>query len=190
MMTKEKLADLQTRGREALERAKALEQAARAEGRQFTPGEQAEHDRELKTTESLLEQIRQGKHDLAILEQTRELSAVLGGGLTDANGVPFPQSGAGPHDKTRRLSFKGMGATMAGRILGGEKALSPSGAAVVSQEFTADPVSLGKPALSLLDVIPVIQHATPEISYLRQTTRTNNAAVVNANALNPRACIR
>jgi Phage capsid family len=38
-------------------------------------------------------------------------------------------------------------------------------------------VALGKPALSLLDVIPVITHSTPEISYLRQVTRTNNAAV-------------
>jgi hypothetical protein len=35
-------------------------------------------------------------------------------------------------------------------------------------------------------VIPVIQHATPEISYLRQTTRTNNAAVVAAGTLSPR----
>ncbi|MET0996744.1 MAG: phage major capsid protein [Mycobacterium sp.] len=56
---------------------------------------------------------------------------------------------------------------------------------MVSQEFTPDPVALGKPALSLLDVIPVVQHATAEISYLRQTTRTNNAAVVAAGALKP-----
>jgi len=56
---------------------------------------------------------------------------------------------------------------------------------VVSEEFTAHPVALGKPALSLLDVIPVEQQPTPEISYLRQTTRTNNAAVVAAGALKP-----
>jgi HK97 family phage major capsid protein len=56
---------------------------------------------------------------------------------------------------------------------------------VVGQEFTPDPVALGQPALSLLDVIPVVQHATAEISYLRQTTRTNNAAVVAAGALKP-----
>jgi HK97 family phage major capsid protein len=67
----------------------------------------------------------------------------------------------------------------------GSKALSPSGAAVVAQEFTADPISLGRPPLSLLDVIPVITHPTQEISYLRQTTRTNNAAVVAAGALKP-----
>ncbi len=67
----------------------------------------------------------------------------------------------------------------------GQKSLAPSGSAVVGQEFTADPVALGKPALSLLDVIPVVTHSTPEISYLRQTTRTNNAAVVAAGALKP-----
>jgi HK97 family phage major capsid protein len=59
----------------------------------------------------------------------------------------------------------------------GSKAIAPSGATVVGTEFTADPVALGQPATSLLDVIPVIQHSTPELSYLRQTTRTNNAAV-------------
>jgi capsid protein len=78
-----------------------------------------------------------------------------------------------------------MGRVAANRILDGQKALAPSGATVVGQEFTADPVSLGQPALSLLDVIPVITHATPEISYLRQTTRTNAAAVVAAGAQKP-----
>jgi hypothetical protein len=78
-----------------------------------------------------------------------------------------------------------MGQQAANRILDGTKALSPSGASVVSQEFRANPISPGKPALSLLDVIPVVQHATPEISYLRQTTTTNNAAVTAAGSLKP-----
>jgi hypothetical protein len=79
-----------------------------------------------------------------------------------------------------------MGQQAANRILDRTKALSPSGASVVSQEFRADPISPGKPALSLLDVIPVVQHATPEITYLRQTTRINNAAVTAAGRSNPR----
>jgi HK97 family phage major capsid protein len=45
--------------------------------------------------------------------------------------------------------------------------------------------SQGKPALALTDVLPVVQHATQEFSYLRQTTRTNAAAVVAAGALKP-----
>ena len=44
----------------------------------------------------------------------------------------------------------------------GQKALAPSGAAVVGQEFKPDPVALGQPALSLLDVIPVVTHSSRE----------------------------
>ena len=60
----------------------------------------------------------------------------------------------------------------------GTKALVPSGAAVVGQEFTADPVALGQVATGLLDVLPTKQHTSAEYAYLAQTTRTNNAAVV------------
>ena len=49
--------------------------------------------------------------------------------------------------KSRRLSFKGMGAQVAATMLpDGVKALAPSGAAVVGQEFKPDPVALGQPA--------------------------------------------
>ena len=68
----------------------------------------------------------------------------------------------------------------------GQKALSPSGAAVVGQEFVA---VAGESRTASQRVCwtcsTVVQHATPEISYLRQTTRTNNAAVVAAGALKP-----
>ena len=67
----------------------------------------------------------------------------------------------------------------------GKKALAPSGATVVGQEFRPDPVALGQPALSLLDVVPVVQHATPEFAYLRQTVRTNAAAVVPEGSVKP-----
>jgi hypothetical protein len=67
----------------------------------------------------------------------------------------------------------------------GTKALAPSGAAVVGQEFQADPVALGRVATGLLDVLPVMQHATAEYAHLRQTTRTNNAAVVAEGATKP-----
>ena len=80
----------------------------------------------------------------------------------------------GTGDKTRRLSFKGMGSQVAARMMpDGVKALAPSGAAVVGQEMKPDPVALGQPALSLLDVIPVTAHATTEFAYMRQTVRTN-----------------
>ena len=80
-----------------------------------------------------------------------------------------------------------MGAKVATQMLGpdGTKALAPSGAAVVGQEFQADPVALGQVATGLLDLLPVLQHTTAEYAYLPQTTRTNNAAVVAEGATKP-----
>ena len=48
-----------------------------------------------------------------------------------------------------------------------------------------DPVALGQVAQSLLDVLPAKAHTTPEYAYLRQTVRTNNAAVVAEGAVKP-----
>ena len=47
------------------------------------------------------------------------------------------------------------------------------------------PLALGQVATGLLDVLPVKQHTSPEHAYLRQTTRTNNAAVVAEGAAKP-----
>ena len=53
-----------------------------------------------------------------------------------------------------------MGSHVAAQMLpDGSKALAPSGATVVGQEMKPDSVALGQPALSLLDVIPVVPHA-------------------------------
>jgi hypothetical protein len=67
----------------------------------------------------------------------------------------------------------------------GTKALAPSGASIVGQEFVRDPVALGQVAQSLLDVLPTTTHSSPEYAYLRQTVRTNNAAVVAEGATKP-----
>lgn len=92
-----------------------------------------------------------------------------------------------------RLAFtKGMAARAVTKILGeqplggGQKAVAPSGAAVVATEFKPDPIALGQPATSLLSVLPVAIHTdSPAFSYLRQSVRTNNAAVVAEGAVKP-----
>lgn len=95
----------------------------------------------------------------------------------------------GASDDSRRLGFtKGMATKAANAILGtggGTKALAPSGATVVDQEFNSDPIVLGRPANSLLSVLPIVRHDSPEFAYLRQGTRTNNAAIVAAGAVKP-----
>jgi hypothetical protein len=80
-----------------------------------------------------------------------------------------------------------MGASVASKMLGpdGQKTLAPSGATVVAQQFTADPIALGRIATGLLDVLPVKVQPTAEYAFMRQTTRTNNAAVVAEGAVKP-----
>jgi len=77
-----------------------------------------------------------------------------------------------------------VGTKVATQMLGvnGTKALAPSGAAIIGQEFVRDPVALGQVAQSLLDVLPVKQHTSAEYAYLAQSTKTNAAAVVGDNA--------
>src|SRR6478609_1045698 len=67
----------------------------------------------------------------------------------------------------------------------GQKALAPSGVTIVGQEFVRDPVALGQVAHSLLDVLPTKQHTSAEYAYLRQSVRTNNAAIVAEGAAKP-----
>jgi len=67
----------------------------------------------------------------------------------------------------------------------GSKALAPSGIVVVGVEFSPDPVALGRPANTLLSVMPVKQHTEPTYGYLRQTVRTSNAAVVAEGGTKP-----
>ena len=85
------------------------------------------------------------------------------------------------YDNGKRLAF---GLKMAEGLVS-RKSLATTGAAITSQDFRPDPVALGKPATGLLDVIPTVGHGTPQYSYLRQTTRTNNAAVVADGSTKP-----
>jgi len=94
----------------------------------------------------------------------------------------------GAKDGGRRLSFKNMGAGIATRMLTGElgsKALAPSGATIAPQAFTEDPVALGRAATGLLDLLTVNVQTSSRYAFLRQTTRTNNAAVVAEGATKP-----
>ncbi len=75
-------------------------------------------------------------------------------------------------------------AMLGGGVLG-EKALAPSGAVITGLEFVADPVVMGKPAQNLLSVIPVKAHSEPQFSYLRQSVRSNAAAVVPEGSVKP-----
>jgi hypothetical protein len=102
--------------------------------------------------------------------------------------MPAPTRDRNGALRFRTHDVKGLGTQVAAKMLpDGTKALAPSNAAVVGQEFQADPVALGQVAVGLLDLLPVMRHATAEYTYLRQSVRTNNAAVVAVRYLAPRA---
>ncbi|HEU5029051.1 MAG TPA: phage major capsid protein [Spirillospora sp.] len=64
------------------------------------------------------------------------------------------------------------------RLTGGMKSLIATGNIPVTVPLTADPVREGVPVLSLRQLIPLAPGNAPYWSYLRQTTRTNNASTV------------
>ena len=120
------------------------------------------------------------------MQQVRDDDALMSTFHSEFGHVMAPLGHVAHRVQVTSTLLQGHGHQVAATMLpDGVKALAPSGAAVVGQEFKPDPVALGQPALSLLDVIPVTAHATTEFAYLRQTVRTNNAAVVAEGAVKP-----
>jgi hypothetical protein len=87
MMTKDKLAELQQQGLKALGAARAIYDAAEAAGRQMSPSEQADYDREMAAAQDWLKQIRTARDDLAVIEKAQEISEAIGG-MPGARWVP------------------------------------------------------------------------------------------------------
>jgi HK97 family phage major capsid protein len=73
----------------------------------------------------------------------------------------------------------------------GMRALDPSGALQLGSAVRREPVGLGQQNLSLLDIIPMAPPlvGTDSFQYLRQTTRTNNAAAVARYGIKPESVI-
>lgn len=90
----------------------------------------------------------------------------------------------GQYLSLRSLSEQLRSATPGGML--DVRALVASGSTLAPAELLDNsPVDMGKPATALLDVLPVRTVETGEYSYLRQTTRTNNAAPVAVSATKP-----
>jgi len=67
------------------------------------------------------------------------------------------------------------------------KALVAGGSSVTAVQLESNPLKLATPPanLGILGVVPVVKRATPSYSYVKQSLRTNNAAVVASGALKP-----
>lgn len=160
-------------------KAKAVAEKAAAEGRAMTATEKSVYDSAMAELGKCLEGVKAARKDEAFADHLR---AEFGGTFGTGTGTK----------SDRRLSFKGMAGAVVKSMVGegmGTKALAPSGAAVVAQGFTPDPVALGRPAQGLLDILPVTVHGTAEYAFLSQGTRTNNADVVAEGDTKPTSVI-
>lgn len=171
--------------------ARQIVELARELERDLTDAEAEQVQKHLDAAKKATKALADAERDMSIMAQFDAMD-------TDAG--PSPDYGRGPGDGGgQRLAFtKGMAGKAVTKILGhtnpfgapgvdiyGTKAVAPSGAAVVDQEFAADPIALGQPAVSLLSVLPVKRHGSPQFAYQRQSVRTNNAAVVAEGAVKP-----
>lgn len=138
------------------EEVRSVAQKAFDENRDFTDDEKA-------FVEPRLREIRE-------MQKGAETSGSILGQLDDMAG-----GGGGLGGKF--LSFGKSWSAKAATGLG-QKALATGSPVFVDTELTVAPIPMGRPATSLLDILPVKQHGQPAYRYLRQSVRDNAAAVV------------
>jgi HK97 family phage major capsid protein len=169
---------------ELLKAAREIAQTAQVGNRGLTAEEQSQID-------AALVEVRDINAKFAADAKSRQVMSAL-----DAMTPPtqdLRQDGVAPllglPGDGQRLSFgRKMADLASSKIMPseyGQKAVAPSGSVLVPQQFTADPVALGQPPTSLLSVLPVTVQPSPEFAYLRQSVRTNAAAIVPEGNVKP-----
>lgn len=160
--------------------AKGIGDQIRKEGREFTPDERVEVNRYLAKAQLLTDELsdlngenekaRQKARDEAILDQVRDLGGDMPGNRGSKNGgKPGPWA---------KAFFKGRPA------YGQKEFLTPSGSVGVPALSQTVP-ALGERVESVLQVLPVTPTSNSSIEYLREVTRTQNAAPVAAKGTKP-----
>lgn len=153
----------------ALKAAREIAERAKSENRSLT-------DDEVKDIEAKLAKADDLKAKIAAAEKGDALWAKINGLGTGSGSVA-------------RLKFDRK--AMARKAMTGSdgetlnvKALVGTGASLVGTEFTPEPVALGRPVPSVLDLFGAVKSAR-DYSYLRQTSRDNQAAPVAPGAVKP-----
>lgn len=162
--------DLKEQVTRQLDAARAVAEKAKAEGRDFTPAEQKQVDDAIAAAKGYREAEADAARSSDILAQLDAMAA-----------------GADSFGSEQFLKFsKGWADGAAEKVMPlGQKALATGNSVFVDVELTTTPIPIGRPATSLLDLLPVVQHDQPAFSYIRQSARTNNAAVVAEGAVKP-----
>lgn len=166
----------------------SLIEAAKSSGRDLTDREAATieqgSDRAIEI-KAQLNAIERGEKGAEHMRRVADLGAGDQGFDPGPNGREHVETGvAGAKGFITPASIKRMVASTTAQ---GAKAFVAGGSSVTPVALDTDPISLARPVanLGLLGVLPVVTRSTPTYSYLRQTVRTNNAAVVAAGAQKP-----
>ncbi|QEO10559.1 phage major capsid protein [Protaetiibacter larvae] len=161
----------------------AAVEAAKSSGRDLTPSEADAIERGSERAVEIKAQLN------AIERGEKNAALMAGAGAGDygfdagINGRQHAeQSPAGAKGFITPASIKSMTSAVAAR---GIKALVAGGSSTTAVALATDPIPLGQPNLGLLSLIPTKVRETPNYKYLRQTVRTNNAAVVAAGGTKP-----
>ncbi|MEW2082350.1 phage major capsid protein [Streptomyces sp. NPDC005283] len=163
----------------AIKDARAIMAKADEAGRDMTPGESAEVNRLVALAQERKNRIERATEGAA----TRDALATLGDDI----------SGTGPRsaktDVHPRVKASG-GTDWADTILKqvgpqGYKGILANGTVAVNVPLDPEPVRSDVPVLTLRQLMPNVQNTSGRFSYLKQTVRTNNAAVVAPGAKKP-----
>ncbi len=163
-----------------LDPASEIAAKADAENRAMTPEETAIFDPIITKAKDINNALKQIRADEDVFAEAKAISERVG--------VTSGSTTLGAVKAGKQFAFKRMAPEVVRKIelgVDGQKALATSGSVVVGQDFEESPVALGKPANSLLSVLPSKVHSQPEFAYLRQSVRTNNAAVVVEGTVKP-----
>ncbi|MFF8264070.1 phage major capsid protein [Streptomyces virginiae] len=164
--------------------ARAICQKAEDESRDLTASEAAEAG-------ALVKKAREAK-DRILLAEEQERAKSAGAGfqeemrqLGDSIARPSPMKAA-VHPRVKAAGGSDWGAKVISAVSGpdGYKGILAGGSVPLTVPLQPEPIRTGVPALVLRQLIPTVTGPS-RFSYMRQTVRTNNAAVVARGALKP-----
>jgi HK97 family phage major capsid protein len=164
-----------------LKRAQAIAAKAEEEGRDFTADEASEVDELLKAGKSLRAELEKAKAS----ETMRTALAELGEGIPGGDGGHGAKMDV--HPRVKASGGSDWGDTVAKAVTSptGYKGILASGTVAVNVPLNPEPVRMDVPVLTLRQLLPNVQNSTGRFAYIRQNTRTNNAAVVAQGAKKP-----
>lgn len=150
----------------------ALIVEVKASGRNLSDAEVADLDKDADRITELKGIIARGEKNTASMARFSE---------------PTNSDGFGDDSEAKGyLSASGLQAAVRKSAAPGIKALVAGGSTVTATELSPSPLQAGSfDSLGLLSLIQVKRRNTPKYSYVRQTVRTNAAAVVAAGATKP-----